>query len=141
MKKTIIALKGKGKSGKSTTLRLLSNKLEIQGFKIIIDKRKINRTDFKYVVFSKNGIRVGITSYGDLLEIIKNNLKILENLNCKILICACRSRGETLNFPKYFSSYRVEFIEKSITDIVSERNKLNKSDANKIYKRIKEILK
>jgi GTP-binding protein EngB required for normal cell division len=141
MRKSIIVLQGISCSGKSSTLRILRNKLEKKKyFYLIHGKEKKNCKEFRLFVVAIEGKLIGITSYGDKLEIIKEYLKILENFNCNILICACRSRGETLDFPKYFSSYRIEFVKKRIIDIVSKQNKLNNSDANKIYKRIKEIL-
>lgn len=98
--KTIIALKNTEEKGKTETLRELANLLiEVYpNFKTLhpIPFRIFKVNDFRIVV-EINGKIISIESQGDP----KTNLKTrLENLildyDSDLIICSCRSRGETV---------------------------------------------
>lgn len=87
---TIIALKGKGNTGKSTTIRLLHELLLLNGYQLINSDLHVNGGDF-IAVFSKKGKRIGVTSSGDTYDLVRNHLQELINANCNICVCACRT--------------------------------------------------
>lgn len=93
MDKRIIALQGKGNTGKTTTLLQLISVIECKGYKIYV--KKPHRTE-KVVVADINGITVGITTRGDNKECLKTDFAVLGK--CDLYVCACRSSGETVDF-------------------------------------------
>ena len=116
--KKIIALKGRSKSGKSTTLTELVKMV----FEIELHLPKIQKDlviSFKY----KNKT-IAVISVGDNVPLITKHFNKIKD-KFDILICACRDSGMTLNFYNEFSGidgYDVVFIDKhSNTDEDKER--------------------
>jgi len=136
---TIIALRGIGNSGKSETLRILHEILLENGFIVIESNYRPNRKDF-YSILNKNEILIGITSLGDTYEILKNKLDLFIGRNCKVCVCACRSRGGTnyvlLEYPGYIS----EFVEKTIKSNLDNRNEINRDDADTLFSTINNLV-
>jgi len=89
-----ICLFGIGNSGKTTTLRLLANKLHSSSDTKDFDGNIPEKGDFK-VCFKYKGIKVGIASGGDTAEVVKNNIEFFLSKKCKILIIAARSKGDS----------------------------------------------
>ena len=87
---TIIALRGKGNSGKSTTIRLLYDILLQDGFQLIQSNFQIEGGDF-IAVYSKMSNLIGITSSGDTYDLVYDHLQNLLNSNCNICVSACRT--------------------------------------------------
>lgn len=96
--KKIIALRGKGNSGKSQTIRSLAEMLLEKGFRPIVGKNFpeiiIGRTgkprDF-WQIFEANGVIVGVSSSGDTYGVVRWQLDNLINYECQVCICACRT--------------------------------------------------
>jgi len=76
--KKIFALRGKGNSGKTATIRILHDLLLKNGFQLINSNFSINGWDF-YSIFQKNNKLIGITSSGDTFDLVFNNLDNLIN--------------------------------------------------------------
>ncbi|MBL7804371.1 MAG: hypothetical protein JNL02_11590 [Saprospiraceae bacterium] len=124
--KKIIALQGKGNSGKSSTIRALAELLIQKGARpikgvnfpeVVIGKTGKPR-DF-WQVFDWNGTQIGITSAGDTYKIIKDRLDDLEVNNSQICVCACRtfdrkSKKGTIAAIQERTSYEVQFIKKTV---------------------------
>lgn len=98
--KTILSIWNTGKKGKTETLREFANLLisTYPSFKLVYPGT-INipsTTDFRLVV-EINGKIVGIESQGDPnTELGKRLIDLADNFKCDIILCSCRTRGETV---------------------------------------------
>lgn len=100
MQKKIICISNSGEKGKTESLRNLATILiNNQNITCIKPKNRILSTngDFR-AVFEIDGIIIGIESQGDPNTGLKNRLTNLFNdYNCQIIVCASRTKGETVN--------------------------------------------
>jgi hypothetical protein len=88
--KKIIALRGIGDSGKTTTIWVLREILPARGYPRVPGSFVDHGKDFSEV-FDWNGVLVGVTSAGDSYDLVQGRLQELIDQGCQILICACRS--------------------------------------------------
>ena len=139
----IIGLRGKGNSGKSTTIRILYDLLLQNDFNIIRTNFNNNGGDFS-AIFSKKDIHIGITSAGDTYKIVHNRLQDLIRDECNICVCACRTYDRippgTNDAIYEFSSYKNQFINKTVDNNVLTQKSSNKNDANNIISIINSFL-
>lgn len=111
MNKNIIVISGPENSGKSTTVRMI-----VQQLKPFCDNRdnsdiKWPKHDFVNSTVPIRGAReilheliingkiVGLTSFGDSVEIIKEKFKKLDGeWPCDYIVCCCRDKGSTREY-------------------------------------------
>ncbi len=136
--KTILALQGRGKTGKTTTIRLLRNKLIRRGFVSIYPLFR-NTNDFVDIL-QRGRVKVGVTTQGDLYRIIKTNLNILESYDCDVMICACRTKGRTINAVTEYKKYERTIIPKLTGNTLRLRRRCNNIDAKYLLESVLEIL-
>ncbi|GHT49120.1 hypothetical protein AGMMS49982_01850 [Bacteroidia bacterium] len=90
--KTIIAVQGSGGIGKTPAVRAVFNMMNIKGnFTILIDDYDIKATG---TYLSKE---IGIESQGDPNFRQGESLKDFAVAGCDIIVCACRTKGETVD--------------------------------------------
>ena len=140
---TIIGLKGRGNSGKSTTIRILYELLLQDGFQLISGNFKPSGGDFNSV-FTKNGKIVGVTSSGDSYDLVHNNLKELISAKSNICVCACRtfdrvSPGTNAAIFE-FTNYLNQFVKKTIDNIDKTQPDTNISDAKKLLSKVNDLI-
>ena len=132
---TIIALRGKGNSGKSTTMRnlrlfLIDNKYEL------ISSKPDNRGDF-VAIFLKNGILVGVTSYGDTYDVLQLRLRELIESSCTICVCVCRTFDRVVpgtNAALHeVQGFSVQYIDKTFEAIEPFREIVNENDVRRLF--------
>ncbi|HAX49307.1 MAG TPA: hypothetical protein PK605_05255 [Ignavibacteria bacterium] len=136
--KTILALQGNGKKGKTTTIKLLRKKLIKFGFVSIYPDFK-NKADYMDILKRKGKI-VGITTQGDLYEIIDKKLNIMFSYDCLIMVCACRSKGKTIKAVVKHKEMERRFIPKTSGKTAKQRLKANNNDAKYFFKTIKQLI-
>lgn len=111
----IVALKGKGNSGKTETIKMVFTLLKNKYPKASVNLLKCNTKDVK-VIMLINGHTVGIESQGDPNSRLQQSLIDFNNAKCDIIICATRSSGMTVNFVNSYSSTRkIYFIQQKYT--------------------------
>lgn len=106
MMKKVIALWGKENVGKTETLKLFND--------MLIEKYSLEKTEAKgdiRCVHTINGLKVGIETEGDSGDRLLESLKYFNDLGCDVIVCACRSRGDTPTAvvslsPVYLVSFR-----------------------------------
>lgn len=139
----IIALRGKGDVGKSTTIRLLHTLLLQNGFQLIDSSFDPLRGDFRSV-FIINGTNVGITSSGDNFKLVFDNLNALVKVGCTICVCACRKydrKGHGTNAAiDSFQNYQKQYIDKTIADTDAQQNIANTADAQLLIDTIESLI-
>ena len=107
LKTKVFVINGISESGKTTKIKLIAEKLINKGAKVIYQKELSypNGTDFWYILEYKQKI-LAITTQGDSERDLKQwyeyMQKNLRNYSDKIdfdyYICACRTKGKTINF-------------------------------------------
>lgn len=128
----IIALYGKSKIGKSTTLNILIDLL-----RIVADSYKINKDYEGYATFDFAGKKISICTPGDNEEIIESNIAYFNKQKCDIAISATRTKGEGKKlFDSFVERKKVEFLR-----IHKESNfSSNAKTAAKLFQLVTEYL-
>lgn len=140
--KKIICLQGKHDSGKTKTLKKVC--------KIILEKYKTNKMsdcktlfedcykyDFVKVINNVKGKKIGINTKGDEWHWLERWNKELAEQGCDIIICACRSRGKTVEQVKKMKrkGYLVEFVVKERESVEAIFPQANLESANELLKK------
>lgn len=132
MNRRIIALRGRGGIGKTTTINLLVDELVTRGWRRESRVFHGNGVDITDVYVGVDGVRLGVASAGDNFREVNDALKILSGARCETVICACRTRGATHDAMRKYSN-NITFVNKTIvTDSDGDRAQTNDSDANRI---------
>lgn len=132
MNRRIIALRGRGSIGKTTTINILADLLLTLGWSRESRVMHGNGVDITDVYVSGEGVRLGVASAGDNFYEVNDALKILSGAGCETVICACRTRGATHDAMRKYS-INITFLNKTIvTDGSGARAQINESDANRI---------
>lgn len=107
-------LQGASNTGKSTSIQQLFNLLSQDDFFTKVDRSKHFRSIDFYACFSyisKNDGKkkiLGLSSFGDNFESMKNSFDYFNEKNCDIVLTACRMSGQTIDFLKeYLSEYKL----------------------------------
>lgn len=131
--KTIIALRGAGNRGKSTTLGLLIKMIKAEYPLAVIDETlfKIDAT----VILTINKIKVGIETQGDPNSRLGASLKRFVESKCKVIICASRSYGGTVTLVQAAAStgYHLKWVDKNKVE-PREHGRANADMAAELFK-------
>lgn len=135
--KYILAVWNRGGKGKTQTLHYLANHFidtPYPGLNIIVPKTSSSlKKDFRFV-FEIGGKVIAIESQGDPHTNLAVRIdQLIVNYNCDTIVCATRTRGDTVQAVEY-SGY--DTIWTSTYDIVdsSMHKKVNKLNAEHILK-------
>ncbi|WP_375320649.1 hypothetical protein [Aliivibrio logei] len=91
----IYALYGAGNTGKTTTLRLLAQKLDT----VAITRDEIPDSGDFTAIYEMKGVKIAIITAGDNEHEIKKGLEALgKRSQYDILVCAARTRGQTTKY-------------------------------------------
>lgn len=135
----IVALKGKGDSGKTTTINMLPNILIANGYKQVPNKYQKHGGDF-LDIYDNGKKKVGITSSGDTFDLVNDRLSDLVTEKCDVCICACRTADRkppgTIAATKNFPGYTTEYVNKTYAPNPSGELKANQNDANVLFSKI-----
>lgn len=139
--KLIIALYNRGTTGKSTTIKKVYEKLK-SGFPEIsmytYYNNNLDQGDISIMLFIKN-ILIGIESQGDPGSRVLRSIPTFVENNCDIILCATRTRGETVKVVQlYEKEFEIKWIKKEISSTESGCNSSNEDQANIIYNIIKD---
>ncbi|TXD82134.1 hypothetical protein ESY86_15825 [Subsaximicrobium wynnwilliamsii] len=142
--KTIIAIKNSGNKGKTEIARKLANLLvEVHSdFKPIypIPFNILKETDFSIVLKIDEKI-VGIESQGDPGTNLKTRLEtLILEYNCDLIICTCRSRGETVRSISAIANlHKFQTIWDSTYESKICHEEINKLKAEHLYDLMKKL--
>lgn len=98
MNKTIIAVYGRASEGKSTSIKLACRKLLRDFPNAVPPAEGVNDNGDILTVITLGDVRIGFESQGDPKSrmISEDTLRQLANQECDIIICATRTRSETV---------------------------------------------
>jgi hypothetical protein len=137
--KRIIALQGRGDSGKSTTIGILHDLLLSGGYTQVPGAFTPHGKDF-IDVLTDGKRKIGITSSGDTYDLVHDRLQELITAGCQVCICACRTADRippgTIAAVNSFSGYSPEFVQKTYAQNPNQEPSINASDANNVFNEI-----
>jgi hypothetical protein len=130
--KTLIALRGAGNRGKSTTLSAL-----IELIKAAYPNAKVEETRYKIdvtVVITIGKDKVGVETQGDPNSRLERSLKTFTDIGCKVIVCACRSFGRTVEIVNEAASrgYQVKWVEKASLQDIAKQAAANRACAREL---------
>lgn len=98
MNKTIIAVYGRASEGKSTSIKSACRKLLRDFPNAVAPAKGVNDNGDILTVITLGDVRIGFESQGDPKSrmISEDTLRQLANQECDIIICATRTRSETV---------------------------------------------
>lgn len=132
----IIALRGQDNTGKTTTLKIVFEKLKAQGFQPMNDfEEDLENGDFLWVL-EKDGRKVGLVTQGDYAVkgySVKNHLRKLESAGCDTAICACTTGEGKSRIQRSIDAYVVhDYVDKTQGTDELSCDQANEEDANKV---------
>ncbi len=130
--KTLIALCGAGNRGKSTTLVAL-----IELVKEAYPSARFEEKRYKIdvtIVITIGKTKIGIETQGDPNSRLKKSLRTFVEVGCKVIVCASRSFGKTVEIVNEAGSYgyQVAWVEKASVESAKQRG-ANKAAANDLF--------
>jgi hypothetical protein len=140
MDNTVFVLKGRSNVGKSTVIRKVYELL-IRKYKGSTEEYLDSGSDIR-VVLTINKIKVGIESQGDIGEILDKSLELFLKVRCKIIICATRTRGQTVNTIENLktSNHEIFWFEQVPESDKIEQEVVNLRVAKKIFGEVEKVL-
>lgn len=130
----IIALRGPGTTGKTTTLKIVFEKLKAQGFQKDLEE-DLGNGDFLWVL-EKGGRKVGLVTQGDYAQreySVKKHLSKLENAGCDTAICACTTGEGKSGIQRCIDAYAIhDYVDKTQGTGELSFDQANEEDANKM---------
>jgi hypothetical protein len=95
VERTLIVLRGRANSGKTTTINLAWEQLaHLPGVTVL--RHRGGWVEIRGAILEINGVLVGIVSVGDLARLLEGFLDELIARGCVVIVCATRSSGGTV---------------------------------------------
>jgi len=142
MKKVIIANWGLADQGKSTSIKMVYHNLLDRGFQEQPEYHLGDDSSDIRAVFKKEDVLIGIESQGDPGSRQGESLELFESLECKIIVVASRTKGETIeNITRLRdqSGYQVIWGQNGRLDEKSSQETLNQQWAEIVTQYIESI--
>lgn len=92
MKKLVIANRGSGNIGKSSSVKAVFQLLKDKGHKLLIEEWQ--GEDIK-AIFEIEGVKVGVESQGDPDSQMEPTMEAFVDAGCEIIVTACRTKSHT----------------------------------------------
>ena len=157
MNRTILAIRGRANQGKSKTICKVIEKLvkPPEAAKITNETTGESGDDKWLLADYHSGdriVRIGITSEGDPGRTLKELLERFVDEPCDIILCASRTRGETLKWVRqardkgsydliWLSNMRLEPEDPSdIDQIERQQDRCNEASANYVFGVMMELI-
>lgn len=110
MKKIVIAIWGEASQGKSSSIREIASSIPARFPGSSVNYLIQGNVDIKAIA-QVNGIKVGIESQGDPSSRLRQSLAEFLADGCEIIICATRTRGDTVNaVNELFTNHRYDIV-------------------------------
>lgn len=140
MQRTIYALQANNNQGKTTTITILHDLMRETGdYTVVKERHRADSKEFA-VILSWNGIRIGISTYGDSRGDICRKLDVFVEEHCQVIVCACHEEGATVDTILSYGRYRHVFVPKTRHPNEREHNWCNTLDAGYLLGRLEELI-
>lgn len=141
MKREVIALWGKAKSGKSQTIKRAYDLLRLQYNNAQEEHEILGDIDIR-VVLIINGVKIGIESQGDPGGRLEKSLSLFVRIGCTVIVCTTRTRGETVDIVNSLRpNYEVLRLEQNIRLGMSEQQMSNNMMAERIVREVQRAMR
>jgi hypothetical protein len=139
MKKKIFALCGRADVGKSSTI--------LKAYERLTSKYKNAKKEYEILgavdirsVLTINGIKIGIEGQGDPGR-LEESLSLFVKVRCQLIICATRTRGQSVDAVNALAEHRYEVIwfEQVISEL-SGQEASNLAMAKQLIKETEKII-
>lgn len=138
--KTVFALYGSANVGKSATIRKIFDLLTLAYPNAPVQHLHNPGVDISAILEIK-GVFIGIESQGDPGSRLAQSLEKFRNAKCRIIVCATRNWGGTVDAVKQLESeYSVVWHKKKAEPIVKLQDRRNKVAARIVFNQIKKLL-
>lgn len=121
---------------KSTTLNLLADQIKAAFPTSVVAEQqyKVDRT----LIVMIEGHKVGIETQGDPGSRLGVSLRRFVDAGCEVIVCACRSRGDTMELVKAVEErgYAVQWFAKSKSADVADQLSDNADVARAVYEAV-----
>ncbi len=144
MKKTIFAIWGEAKQGKSSTVkevaRLILNQYSSQAT-TIPHPADFSVADVKFIIHIGN-VKIGIEGQGDPNSRLFESLKEYSNDGCDIIICSTRTSGATVNaVSDLHASHGYDIVwTTNYRSVEKPHDILNQMSAEHIFRIVQEVI-
>lgn len=138
----IIALEGRPSKGKSTTIGLLFDLMRENDYDIVQDKKRRGSKEF-FVILSKTGKKIGVTTYGDNPGIIRQKLEYFIRKGCTIAVIACRpysSNDGTKAMIESYVAFDKQYVSKTVEVDSAKHALVNQADAKTMFDIIENVI-
>ena len=137
--KTIIAVRGVANQGKSTTIKISYSLLK-ELYPTANIKEMCVGVDIT-VVITVGRVKIGIESQGDPNSRLFQSLEDFVKIGCKVILCATRSRGATVEAVNSLASiFLVKWYPKQGVSSKLKRAAADLSDAQQIVAAVQEAI-
>jgi ABC-type cobalamin/Fe3+-siderophores transport system ATPase subunit len=142
IKGKIIALRGKGGTGKTTTMKMLRAEILNLGAEEIHYKDNLGHKgrDF-YGVYKVWNTLIGITSEGDFHRVVYERIERLIGMECRIICCTCRTKDTkkpgTISAIHAFPQFAPMFILKTRAAKGLSEDDANRQDCGDLLNQLK----
>ncbi len=138
MAKILIALRGVANVGKSTTIEKVYELLKLK-YRNAQMSAGIFRRDIR-VIIKTDRKKIGIESQGDPNSRLEASLELFMKAECKVIICATRTRGKTVDIvTNWRHKYKLMWFNKEWSR--SKRDAENDLMARKIFQVVVKAIK
>lgn len=143
MNRTIIAIWGNADTGKSSTIKNVYELIKKNHKSVTVLYEGPKSTFDITKIIKINEVKIGIESQGDPNSNLFSSLKLFYDEKCEIIICATRTKGNTVNeVMKYERQFKYDVIWLSnLFSSQKEIKYLNNRSAEFIYTLILDILR
>lgn len=131
--KTLLALRGAANRGKSASLCRLIEMIRA-AYPAAIFEEKRYKVDITLIV-TIGGAKIGIETQGDPNSRLYTSLERFIELECQVIVCACRSYGATVNIVSAAgaSGYQIKWFEKQKNENPREHAAANEAMARELF--------
>ena len=109
--KKVFALRGTSKTGKTQTIRTFDEFLREKFPGAIVEHEHRSPAELR-AVLSINGVRIGIETTGENIKRINESFELFVNLGCELIICATRTKGQTVTAVERLHGYEVVWFDR-----------------------------
>ena len=118
--KTLFALRGTSKRGKTQTIRTFDELLREKYPNAIVEHEYRTGVELR-AVLSIDGVRIGIETNGANIKKIKESFDLFVKLGCEIIVCATRTTGKTVAAVEMLPGYNLVWFERQAQSDPVER--------------------
>ena len=142
MPRTLLAVVGIANTGKTTTIKIVYESIKTK-YRNFEEARIVPPSRGKEIriILTIGKIKIGILSIGDSRSELKERLKYFEQKECKIIVCACRTKGSTFKAAYGMEpKYRVKPFPKTKMESARGQDADNREVAQRIFSEVKRAM-